>query len=300
MAFITNYNFKRIYTDSETVGKGLMMENREELLYPHQKIDWFSDLEATNLFLHKILLLEPDHVLFTKMINQKWLKIRTPADDFLHATKPKAPSYHVNKACAGLYQHFRNFKLPVGFVENYNEQGVIDFRKWLNSADKDGQTPFDVFESEPERFKIKCEALWPRVSWHSLLLESHKNSGVRLFEHYTVEEIHAYIKNLIDRYAIWLGKLTLKESKAVETFKRRSKQSGLSFHDLDSKAVSTLMTQFQEEFKNQMIYALLTYYHKMAMESLTGVDQKVLEHLGFKPCGHHDCRFHELSLDKVH
>ena len=66
MAFITKYNFKRIHANPETVGKGLMMENCEELLYPHKKIDWFSDLEATRLFLCKILLLEPGHALFAQ------------------------------------------------------------------------------------------------------------------------------------------------------------------------------------------------------------------------------------------
>ena len=84
---------------------------------------------------------------------------------------PKAPSYHINKACEGLHQPFRDFELPVGFVEIYGEAGVIRFRKWLN---------FDVLEHDPERFKIKCEALWPQVSWHSVLLERKENSGVHV------------------------------------------------------------------------------------------------------------------------
>ena len=297
MAFITKYNFKRIHADPKTVGKGLMMENCEELLYPNQVIDWFSDLEATRLFLCKILLLEPGHALFTQMIHQKWLKIYTPADNFRRATKPKAPSYHTNKACEGLHQPFRDFELPVGFVEIYGEAGVIRFRKWLNSIDKDGQKPFDVFEHKPERFKIKCEALWPRVSWDSVLLERKENSGTLSFEHYTTEEIKLYINNLMDEYAQWLTKLTPTERKAVETFKRRSAQKGLSFHDLDSTVVSTLMAKFQKDFKKQMAYALLSYYYKMAMENDNSVDEKVLEHLGFKPCGHEGCSLHELSPD---
>lgn len=38
MAFITKYNFKRIHANPETIGKGLMMENCEELLYSHKKL----------------------------------------------------------------------------------------------------------------------------------------------------------------------------------------------------------------------------------------------------------------------
>ncbi len=298
MAFITNYNFKRIYANPETVGKGLMMENCEELLYPNQVIDWFSDLEATRLFLCKILLLEPGHALFTQMIHQKWLKIYTPADDFRHATKPKAPSYHVNKACEGLHQPFRDFELPVGFVEIYGEAGVTRFRKWLNSVDKDGQKPFDVFEHNPERFKIKCEALWARVSWHSVLLERKENSGVHVFHYSTVEEIHDYINYLMAQYTRWLNNvLTDTECKAVETFKRRSTQKGLSFPGMDNQALSKLMATFQREFKNRMTNALLAYYYKVAEKNHSDdVDKEVLEHLGFKPCGHEDCSLHKLSL----
>ena len=299
MAFITKYNFKRIHANPETIGKGLMMENCEELLYPNQVINWFSDLEATRLFLCKILLLEPGHALFTQMIHQKWLKIYTPADDFRRATKPKAPSYHTNKACEGLHQPFRDFELPVGFVEIYGEAGVIRFRKWLNSVDKDGQKPFDVFEHNPERFKIKCEALWPRVSWHSVLLERKENSGVHIFDYSTEEEIHGYINYLMGQYTQWLNNvLNDTERKAVETFKRRSTQKGLSFPGMDNQALNKLMATFQREFKNRMTNALLAYYYKVAEKNHSDdVNKEVLEHLGFKPCGHVDCLLHKLSLD---
>ena len=290
MAFITKYNFKRIHANPETIGKGLMMENCEELLYPHKKIDWFSDLEATRLFLCKILLLEPGHALFTQMIHQKWLKIYTPADNFRRATKPKAPSYHINKACEGLHQPFRDFELPVGFVEIYGEAGVIRFRKWLN---------FDVLEHDLERFKIKCEALWPRVSWHSVLLERKENSGVHVFDYSTEEEIHGYINYLMEQYTQWLNNvLNDTERKAVETFKRRSTQKGLSFPGMDNQALNKLMSTFQREFKNRMTNALLAYYYKVAEKNHSDdVNKEVLEYLGFKPCGHVDCLLHKLSLD---
>lgn len=290
MAFITKYNFKRIHANPETVGKGLMMENCEELLYPHKKIDWFSDLEATRLFLCKILLLEPGHALFAQMIHQKWLKIYTPADNFRRATKPKAPSYHINKACEGLHQPFRDFELPVGFVEIYGEAGVIRFRKWLN---------FDVLEHDPKRFKIKCEALWPQVSWHSVLLERKENSGVHVFDYSTEEEIHGYINYLMEQYTQWLNNvLNDTERKSVETFKRRSTQKGLSFPGMDNQALNKLMATFQREFKNRMTNALLAYYYKVAEKNHSDdVNKEVLEHLGFKPCGHVDCLLHKLSLD---
>ena len=290
MAFITKYNFKRIHANPETIGKGLMMENCEELLYPHKKIDWFSDLEATRLFLCKILLLEPGHALFTQMIHQKWLKIYTPADNFRRATKPKAPSYHINKACEGLHQPFRDFELPVGFVEIYGEAGVIRFLKWLN---------FDVLEHDLERFKIKCEALWPRVSWHSVLLERKENSGVHVFDYSTEEEIHGYINYLMEQYTQWLNNvLNDTERKAVETFKRRSTKKGLSFPGMDNQALNKLMSTFQREFKNRMTNALLAYYYKVAEKNHSDdVNKEVLEYLGFKPCGHVDCLLHKLSLD---
>jgi len=250
----------------------------------------FSDLEATRLFLCKILLLEPGHALFAQMIHQKWLKIYTPADNFRRATKPKAPSYHINKACEGLHQPFRDFELPVGFVEIYGEAGVIRFRKWLN---------FDVLEHDPERFKIKCEALWPQVSWHSVLLERKENSGVHVFDYSTEEEIHGYINYLMEQYTQWLNNvLNDTERKSVETFKRRSTQKGLSFPGMDNQALNKLMATFQREFKNRMTNALLAYYYKVAEKNHSDdVNKEVLEHLGFKPCGHVDCLLHKLSLD---
>lgn len=103
----------------------------------------------------------------------------------------------------------------------------------------------------------------------------------------------------MEQYTQWLNNvLNDTERKSVETFKRRSTQKGLSFPGMDNQALNKLMATFQREFKNRMTNALLAYYYKVAEKNHSDdVNKEVLEHLGFKPCGHVDCLLHKLSLD---
>ncbi len=288
MAYITRYNFSRMQANRHAIGKGLMMENQEQLLYPHRIIDWFNDLEATRLFLCKVLLLEQDHALFTAMLGKHWLKIITPEDDFTHAVAPKKPSYHIDVNCSALHTpEFRDFELPVGFLETYGVQGVQAFRRWLHQPHIDGKKPIDVFANDPQRFKTKCEALWTRVSWHGVVLNRRQNSGVHLFHNYSLAEVSAHIDGLLAQYDQWLDSLQPMERDAVVAFKRRSSQQGLSFRGLDTERVSELLAHFKAQFKVPMREALLAYYYQTATESrMDMVSDNVLEHLGFEPCGY--------------
>ena len=294
MAFITQYNFNRIVVniDNPMIKKGLKMENRDERLYPHQTIDWFSELEATRLFLCKLLIDQNTaHPLFDKMVREHWLHIYVPSDNYLYAVKPKAPSYHSEELCPGVNSNFCDFKLPVGFRETYGIRGVERFRQWLNTPDADVQTPFDVLKRDPERFKIKCEARWPgkeqKLNWN-VHTEEKNNSGIRNTD--TVKDVRQYIENLMTGYKDWLQSLNPLQRAAVTALKRHSWQKDLSFKGLDTEQLSELMKHFRQEFKNRIVTALLTYYYKTAEEAgKTDVDAAVLESIGFKRCKNTCC-----------
>lgn len=159
------------------------------------------------------------------------------------------------------------------------------FRVWLDTPQMGGLTPKKVFKENPERFKSKCEALWTRVSWHSVLLERKKNSGIHVFANFSLVALQEEIDKLLLAYGQWLASLPPMEGQAVETFKRRHWERNLSFGTLGQDKVAALLETFKQQFKVPMRYALLAYYYRAAWErGLDMVSINALESLGFKPC----------------
>lgn len=276
LVYITKFNFSRMTANSETIGKGLCLQGNEQLLYSKRRIDWFTDLEASSLFLCKILLLEQDHVLFETMVGKRWLKIRTPKDDFTRAKAPKKPAFHQDVGCTALHADFVNFKLPVGFKEIYGEARVQDFRAWL---DKEG---WKLLADSPERFQIKCEAMYPRVQWANVVKEvvRRQNSGVHLFHNFNLAELEDFIHNLYDEFQTWCATLSPSEQAFVSWCKQN-----YCAKDTLTPEQNSLLDHFKTAFKWQMMDALRAYYYVMAEENgLHGVNQSVLESLGFAPC----------------
>lgn len=275
VVYITRYNFSRLIADHKTIGKGLVMQGNEHFLYDQCQIDWFTDLEASRLFLCKILLLEKEHVLFNKMVGKRWLKIHTH-DDFTRAKKPKEPAYHQRADCVGLHADFKDFPLPVGFKETYGVEDVECFREWL---DREGWRWLD---DRPDRFQTKCEAMYPRLEWTNVVKEvvRLKNSGVHLFHNFSLVELEDFIQSLYDEFQTWFAKLSPSEQAFVSWCKQN-----YCAKDTLTPEQSRLFDHFKIAFKFQMMDALRAYYYVMVEENgLHGVQKTVLEALGFEPC----------------
>lgn len=150
-----------------------------------------------------------------------------------------------------------------------------------------------MFESAPERFKAKCEAIWTRVSWHHMVLEKHKNSGIQIFHNFQVSEIEAFIENLLVKFQEWQNTLSLTEQRAINAHKKRGASEKMSFQGLEQEDLDALLNEFRKQFKFPMQNALMAYYYQMAQENkMLGVSHSVLQKLGFKACeacgGSHD------------
>ena len=104
-------------------------DNGAAYIYDKKNITWFNELEASRLFLCKVFLLQPNHLLIQKMEANKWLKIITSADEYTHVFPPTKPKFHLTANCIHSHHNYINFELPVGFKEKYREKGVEQFRQ---------------------------------------------------------------------------------------------------------------------------------------------------------------------------
>ena len=112
MVYITYANYKRIMADPKSIKQHFAMNaegNGAAYIYDKKNINWFNELEASRLFLCKILLLQPNHPLFQKIEIDKWLKIIT-IDKYTHAFPPVKPKFHSAGNCPCLHRDYINFK----------------------------------------------------------------------------------------------------------------------------------------------------------------------------------------------
>lgn len=299
MAYITCFNYARLDGMKNHIQ---MSENGVELHHKYA-LNWFSNQEANHLYLHKILLLNQEHVLWNKLIARKWLLIQTPKDNFTHFKAPKAPAYHCREDCSMLASDFENFELPVGFVETYGEAEVERFREWCVTARKDGRTPLQLIrDGETKLFitavsAMKWEGRSQLLNWKKAV-ESYlakQNSGQIEFFNLTLEEVEVHIDRIMQEFGEWQATLSEIQHKALNAHMKQAyliykgkeeKKEKLSYPGMLAEELYALLDKFIQEFKNPIKTLFIASYYQTALESGISLDGNVLSQLGFKPCRH--------------
>ena len=289
MVYITYANYKRIMADPKSIKQHFAMNaegNGAAYIYDKKNINWFNELEASRLFLCKILLLQPNHPLFQKIEIDKWLKIIT-IDEYTHAFPPVKPKFHSAGNCPCLHRDYINFKLPVGFKEKYSENGVEQFREWFTKVlPNENYTPQQLLETNPKRFAIKAEARW-NVDWSSIMREFAENSGKVEFHNYNLQQLEQKIDQLCQQFEEWRQTLLPIECAAIEAFKTITYCSDLSYQGIEETRLQELIAYFKNNLKYPMQEVLLAYYYQTAVSSgLSFENHTILEQLGFEACKH--------------
>lgn len=241
----------------------------------YKKPIYFFNKRETRLLLGlKELYRDPEN--FVK----EYYKPIVKKDTFRYIFEGGQPAYHVGHDCSRLLSNFKNFEVPTQIREK-GEQAVLEFREWFKTVQKEFNEKPDVFEM------LLFSKYGIQVSMKAV---DYSNSGVEEKENLDLPELERRIDNILTDAGRFYRE---QDGFHQNIIKRFSKLTFLAYSykeiysndtgmkDADLKA---FLESYDIKFKKPLKELLREYYrvlhnHEMKFEG------KLLEALGFRPCG---------------
>ena len=249
-------------------------------------IYFFNKREVQLLLGFKELYRDPENFL------KEYYKPIVTEDKFKYIYEGVKPAYHTGSDCDRLLSNFKNFEIPLLIREN-GEQAVIEFREWFKTVQK-------VFNETPMIFEA---LLFSRYGIQSNIGEvDYKNSGAEEKENLDLPELEKRIDSLLNEAGSFfrnsdsvhqniirkLGKLTFL---AYSYKKIYSNDSGMS-----DEALKGFLGSYDIKFKKP-IKVLLREYYRVLYNPEMKFEGKLLEALGFRPCGSCHGQYSSLPVE---
>lgn len=292
MAYITRFNFKRI-SNRLDAKKIINKDNIDSILLcedlPDIKFGYLNKVEKQGLLAFKEFVLNPEII-----FNPEYRKIRFEDTKTFVFENPSA--YHLDPNCSQLHKDF-NAPLIPNKIKEQGDEKIKEFRQWyrenMHFLEEDKK---DIFEMH----------LQMKFGIHRSEIEiiDKKNSGTHEFENYSLEELCEQIKELTEKFRIWLiGSTDLIErnlriycfndianhGRCTYLGNDYGKEKHLAVIHKKNKSKFTdqeildCLKEAHTEYKLPMI-ELLKRYYMIKYNADTKVDVNILEALGFRPC----------------
>jgi hypothetical protein len=292
MAYITQYNFKRI-SNLLDAKKIINKDNIDSILLcedlPAIKFGYLNKIEKQGLLAFKEFVLHPEII-----FNAEYRKIKFVDTKRFVFEIPAA--YHLDPECSNLHQDFDGIEIPDKIREQGDEK-IAEFRQWyrenmhLLEEDK-----VDVFEMH----------LHMKFGIHRSEMEiiHRENSGSCEFENYSIKELCEQITNLTMNFKAWLLDSNDANEKSLRlyafneiAYKGKCTYLGDDFGE--EKHLAEICERNKSKFTDQEIFdclkeahtkyklpmiELLKKYYMIKYNADTKVDINILKALGFRPC----------------
>jgi hypothetical protein len=199
------------------------------------------------------------------------------------------PAYHLNSNCERLNSKYVNFEIPFEIKERARERGgeeevkkvVEEFRGWFK------QNMHLIENDELEEFVKKLDIRW-NVQIKPTAIER-KNSGIEIKDNLTLEDLENRINEILRE----AGKYFRDNPNKQELIRRFAKYTFLAYTNKEIYSNNTVysdneikefLKEYDQNFKIPVKDLLLEYYRVKFNPDLK-FEGKLLEQLGFKPCG---------------
>lgn len=282
MAYITNYNFRRItkgfeipknkdYKFDDTV----IWISPDGIVYDQDNPSrLFARWDVNDLLLFKAFCKDT-----ALAAGNFYRKLPKPQDSYQYIQPEKAPSYHNDPNCLALHSEFESIAIP----EEIREQGkekVIAFRKWWNEHE-------DLRLENPKAFVARINLAF-HINIREFEVETKSNSGIREIDNITIAQINEAINKKFKDLFSWAKE----EKKREIIFNTFAYLSYLG--DKKDKQISNNPTQYSDD----EIKEVLRYVHPRKMGIIQDLQNlylktynpdlsfksTLLEQLGFEPC----------------
>lgn len=268
--YITRANFRQIVRKSNIKGLHLQGEIYKIPIY------FFSKYEENELLAIQELLKDPE-----KYFTEIYQPLDMIPDTYRLMYESKSSAYHKVCNCCHLKSDYLNFVIP----EAIREQGkdtVIRFRKWFEGV------RYLLDEGRADAFEMRLHAAWNiQIYIKSIEID---NSGIESFENYSIESLEHDINMKIKE----AGRFYYQSEKHKTILSKFSKYTFLAYTEsairnnntpYPDKEIKDFLCQYDQMYKKPLKNMLIEYY-RLKFNPDIKMEGKLLERLGFKPCGH--------------
>ncbi|MDA3818083.1 MAG: hypothetical protein PF486_11950 [Prolixibacteraceae bacterium] len=285
MVYITRSNAKRIIQKIDFKNCNL-----EGSIYK-KPIYFFNRYEKQNLLAFKSLMENPG------LFYNDYYSIIRPREDSLFVLSSATPAYHKDNDCPRLKANFKNYIIPDEIIER-GDAVIEKYREWFKGIvhllDEDDEIKNEIFlERCRLRFRLtEIPEIYKKNNSGTFSIENLKlnelEENIDLFlkesaHYYYQSPKHTAILKHLSKYA-YLGKRS-------DPILRN--ETGYS-----DKEVKEILREYEYEIKAPTDEHLREWYRVKYNPDLS-FDGKLLERLGFNPCGHcHDPNYVSMQNEE--
>jgi hypothetical protein len=278
MAFITKYNSIGILRQIDfSRVKGLKGVVYKKPIY------FFGSYEQNILLGVQELFKNPK-----KFIAEYYIPIKRE-DKLRFVFEGGKPAFHLISNCDRLNSKYVNFEIPFEIKDRAEKSGgeeavlkvVEEFRDWFK------QNLYLIEKNEIDEFVKKLDIRW-NVQVKPQVIEK-KNSGIEVKDNLNLNDLEIRIDDIIKEAGSYFRNNPDKQ----ELIKRFAKYSFLAYSnkyiyknntDYSDSEIKEFLKKYDQQFKVPAKDLLIEYYRVKFNPELK-FEGKLLEQLGFKPCG---------------
>jgi len=286
MAYITQYNFKRIFYSLNT--QKIISDadvNREILCedVPNSKFEMLNKSERRRLLAFK------EYVQCGEIaLNKDYQKINTE-DTGRYITENNHPAYHIDGNCERLFADFAAVEIPAMIREQGSEK-ITEFRAWYNKH----ASMLEESDAKRENFYLLLHAKFGVVR-EDFVYVQHNNSGRVHIDNASGDEVVLKIKALLEKWTLWLSDESDKQEFEKRLFVINKSFRGKNAYQYNSTEplnwggcftddeYKKVLETIQLDFK-QPLESLLEEYYRVKYNPDLQMDEDVLSQLGFCAC----------------
>jgi len=273
-AYITSANMLRIIRQTDIVTADI-----EGTVYK-KPIYLFSRFEEKSLIAIQELISDTERFLL-EIYNRVEV-----VDRMKYVFEGKKPAYHNDLNCERLNSNFKNFEIPEEIKEKGTEE-IMRFRNWFKEN-------YSLLE-RPDVFEMRLHMAFGVLINPKAI--NFTNSGPAELENLNLEQLEEKIDGLLKD----AGRFFYKSEMHQNIIRKFGKYTFLAYKDdeiqrndtkYSDNEIKVFLRNYDEQFKKPLKH-LLIHYYRVKLNPDLKMEGKLLEQLGFVPCGH--CCSYTLS-----
>lgn len=273
-AYITSANMLRIIRQTDIVTADI-----EGTVYK-KPIYLFSRFEEKSLIAIQELISDTE-----RFLSEIYNRVEV-VDRMKYVFEGKKPAYHNDLNCERLNSNFKNFEIPEEIKEKGTEE-IMRFRNWFKEN-------YSLLE-RPDVFEMRLHMAFGVLINPKAI--NFTNSGPAELENLNLEQLEEKIDGLLKE----AGRFYYKSEMHQTIIRKFGKYTFLAYKDdeiqrndtrYSDNEIKAFLRNYDEQFKKPL-KNLLIHYYRVKLNPDLKMEGKLLEQLGFVPCG--NCCSYTLS-----